>query len=243
MIFNDLTTLSILMEKKSGLLSQVVRTLVKRGHIPQGQQVADSDPPGHAVLSIYFKGDAKLGSQDMAALKNIHPAIREIKFNHPRAAAALNKKFGSERPIPEADFFAFLLQNYPNIVHLIIEYKETLAPQQRSKSLLSLGHNLGIKEYLTKYARGNPLALELTIKRMLQPALGALTPVQVEANSVYVENCPFCREYLSDDDCECSFLRGFILGFLKENPRYPAKEVRQLGSVTTGNNACHFEVH
>lgn len=242
MTSDQVTTLSVLTEKRSGLLSLVVRGLVKQGHMPQGQTMSDADVPGHTLLSFFFEGDITLLPDDLSALKAIHPAIREIKIEHPRATSLLTKKFGQGKAIPEAEFFAFLGKYYPDIVPLVNEYKKRLDSRWRGKTIRSLGKNFGIREYRSKYARGNPLELELAMKRMLQPALSRVLPVEVDGKQVSLPDCPFCREYVSTQDTQCHFAGGFIQGFLGENPKVGSCELQQTHSVARGDNACSFKL-
>lgn len=60
MELEQVTILRVQMEKRPGLLSQIVKILVKRGHIMESQRLEDTTVPGETVLSVVFKGDISL---------------------------------------------------------------------------------------------------------------------------------------------------------------------------------------
>lgn len=239
MVYQDIT-LSILMHDQAGLLSRVITALARRGHVPSEHRKSQPSKEGQTLLSISFRDKVKLTPKDIQAVRQINNAITEVRIDHPDAAKEISKKFGRSSDISEADFFAFLIKKQPNITSLICEYRKSLEPEQHTETLFSLGHNLGAREYKVKYSRGNTLNTELTIKRMLQPALNTFLSIETSENELFVYDCPFCNSYSDGKNQECHFIRGYINGFLNATKDEAKVTPLQTVNIHQGGKCCGF---
>lgn len=240
---NDTTTVSVFAEKQSGLLVKIIRAFTSQGYELEGHRLTENEAQGEYIITIFIEGLVLLSQESLDCIKNLHPAIKDVQTEQPQNKNSLINIFGKREDISEEEFFNLLIKRHPDITQLLSEYKSYLPVERRMEVMYSLGRNLGTREFKIHYARGNPLDLELTIKRMLILALSEFAEIQNEGHQVAIENCPFCRGGVKGVDADCEFLRGYIWGFLCENSNFNITSVQQIHSSLERGEYCCFEVH
>ena len=77
-------TLDIVVNNRSGLLSQVVRALVQRGHSVAGQTIRENGTPGQAIMSLHIDGKRAIPQEHVDAIAELDDDIVEAKAIPPR---------------------------------------------------------------------------------------------------------------------------------------------------------------
>ena len=235
------TTISIELENKPGVLSQIVSALFRLGYSVAGQHIDNSELTGMASMEVYVDGKREIPKDHIAKISSLSDAIKEVKVAQPKKWSLLGRRSGPAAPPSEEEFFGALVKAYPDVVAPINEYAGMLDAGNRATVIYNLGRNLGSREFQVHYADGAQLDHEKTMKRMLTPALHEIVEADVHAQHVFVSDCPFCSQ-AADQETGCDFLRGYLYGFLSGNKNSPVSAVHQMQSVLKGDDRCGFEI-
>ena len=80
MMSRNSTTLNVVVNNRSGLLSQIVRALVQRGHAVEGQTIKENGTPGQALMSLHITGKRAIPQEHVDAIGELDDDIVEASI-------------------------------------------------------------------------------------------------------------------------------------------------------------------
>lgn len=146
-----------------------------------------------------------------------------------------------KRSLDEKSTLAAIGAQYPDIVDVVRQYEDGLAPEERATAMHELGRKVGGGIYQRDYALGSPLKRAAAISRELAPALKVFSKVKADEHFITLVKCPFCRSS-SSDHTGCHFVEGYISGFLASNPAVGEVRVQEINCGAGTTNICEFAI-
>jgi hypothetical protein len=226
-------TISIVVSRRRGLLTQVVSALVREGCKLRSQEVSDAGDPSLQRFTIIVEGPP-------AALHNLPRLLRpfgEIEqqtHGAPAAAAA--------PPAELETVMHDIVAAFPEVAERVRAFARSLPAPARAGALATLGERLGRREYQRSYALGSPLKLDQALRRMVLPAIRQLAPLaaaELEGSALRLPACPFCSAP-RDESPGCEFLVGFARGLLQASRATAGAAVRETRCRAAGAPCCEL---
>src|SRR5262245_60362915 len=219
-----MVTITISGADKSGALARISAFLVRKGYPLKGQQLADSAGGAKVVkvsIDVNHVDRAKLAAE----IKGLSPEFNVVGVDEVQSAATPSIK----------DIAA----KFPDIAALVQAYGEAVAGDTREQELFEAGRKIGAFHYEKEWSFGSPLKMPTAMRRTLVPALEALGKVDATDKEVSFPESALCGA--GKVSC-CSFLGGFMQGFLDAGPMTANTRVERGSCKAKGGSRCSFKV-
>jgi predicted hydrocarbon binding protein len=130
---------------------------------------------------------------------------------------------------------------YPDLVGQVMDFEQTLAENDRSSALNSLGKQVGALIHQRRYSSMRvPASISQGMELVVVPAVSPFAIVSAQGNRLDVLACPFCRN-LPSASVRCHFLAGFIQGLLNSIAGLEEVAVTESLCRAMGEDTCTFE--
>lgn len=223
-------TLSIVVERRPGLLAQIVSALGREGCRLLRQSVSPAEHPARQRFTITVDGPE-------AALHNLPRVLSSFGSVEARESGG---PAGEEPRSTDVDRSAQeIVAAFPDVAERVRMLALSLPAASRAETLAALGERLGRREYARSYALGSPLKLEAALRRMVLPALRQLARADLEGLALRLASCPFCDD-AGTGRSGCDFLVGFARGLLRAAPATAGAGVRQGRCRSAGAPLCEI---
>lgn len=218
-----MVTITIAGGDRSGALARISALLVRKGYPVKGQQLVES-ASGAKVVKITIDSAHVDRAKLAAEIEGLSPDYKVMSVEGAQAASAPSLK----------DIAA----KYPDIGPLVQAYAESFGADQRERELFEAGKKIGAFGYEKDWSLGSPLKMPTALRRTLVPALEALGKVDASDTEVRFTDSPFCTGRIA---C-CSFLGGFMRGFLDSGPLTADARVERASCRAKGEKLCSFRI-
>jgi predicted hydrocarbon binding protein len=222
-------TFSILVNRRPGLLAQIVSALVREGCKLARQAVVPADDPLLQRFTVTVDGPE-------AVVQNLPRLL--FRFGDVEKPAAGGATSEPQRVDVESASRE-IVAAFPAVAEPVRAFARSLSAASRTETLSSLGERLGRREFQRNYALGSPLKLEQALRRMVLPAVRQMAKVDLEGSALRLPACPFCAVQ-RDEVPGCDFLVGFVRGLLHAAPATAGTVVSEARCRATGAPYCEL---
>jgi len=217
-----MVTITISGVEKSGALARISAFLVRKGYALKGQHLEESSS-GAKLVKI---------SIDVAQIDRAKLAAEIQDFSPEYSVVAVESESGGGPSVKD------IAAKFPDIAQLVQAYGESFGPDAREQELFEAGRKVGAFQYEKEWSFGSPLKMPTALRRTLVPALEALGKVEATDTEVRFPDSRFC----SGKVICCSFLGGFMQGFLAAGPLTGDTRVERASCRAKGGAQCSFKV-
>jgi predicted hydrocarbon binding protein/predicted regulator of Ras-like GTPase activity (Roadblock/LC7/MglB family) len=143
--------------------------------------------------------------------------------------------------VPLEEVLYSVVDAYPDLVGQVMDFEQTLAENDRSSALNSLGKQVGALIHQRRYSSMRvPASISQGMELVVVPAVSPFAIVSAQGNRLDVLACPFCRN-LPSASVRCHFLAGFIQGLLNSIAGLEEVAVTESLCRAMGEDTCTFE--
>ena len=218
-----MVTITISGADKSGALARISALLIRSGYPVKGQQVAESGQ-GQKLVKVSVDVANVDRAKLTAAIKSLGPGYSVVSVEGAQSGPAPSVKEIAEK--------------FPDIAALVQVYGASFGAEVRDRELFEAGRKIGAFQYEKEWSFGSPLKMPTALKRTLVPALEAVGKVEATDTEVTFPDSPLCGAGVA---C-CSFLGGFMQGFLDAGPLTANTRVQTASCRAKGGAQCTFTV-
>jgi predicted regulator of Ras-like GTPase activity (Roadblock/LC7/MglB family) len=154
-----------------------------------------------------------------------------------KAAPAVAEPAG----VPLDEVLSTVVDAYPDIVSLVMDFEQTLDDDVRGTALKTLGQRTGAMIFQRRYSSMSlPPSIPQGLQLIVVPAVSAFAIADTQGHRLDVLACPFCRA-LPSAAARCHFLAGFVQGLLNSIPGLEEVIVTETLCRAKGDDTCTFE--
>jgi predicted hydrocarbon binding protein len=226
---------TILVNKRTGILSAVALGLSTKGYQLQSQEIAEARP-GLERIRLFLKCPDKSAEQVEKEVSSLGPdiTVENVELKNTPAPLTVGKK-------TEKEVLQEIARAFPDVAAIVLTYGKSLGAETRSESLLALGNKIGRATYKRDFALGSPLKVPAAWRRMIAPAVGNFGEIKADDESITLLNSPFIPSNPASANC-CEFVTGFIQGLLDAGPYTKGTNVCEVKCKSKGAPECTFVI-
>ena len=238
--------LSVLVEKKHGVLSKVYARLEGAGYSVVKHDIKPSPEEDLQIIEFHVDGQLPLPSKLAQSILDIAECIELLDESGVSAAqqdsnSSSNSVSSSSNVNIKEIASAFAIQvesDYPNVLPVLERAIVSVDKESREQLLKNIGIYVGSATFKKKYSLGLPMKLAPFIKRAIAPELKQLTDVSFSDSKISLKNNAFCSP--NRDQSFCNFLFGMIQGMVYENAATKQVSVEKTACRSQSGSVCTF---